>query len=111
MNSRFGVRKALVLSNGRTAGHLLANRRRYVFLYDDAYLAAGGPSIAIGLPKSRRVFSSNYLFPYFSGLLPEGENRKFVCRRLKLDPNDGFALLLALAGHETIGNVVVRPAP
>ena len=110
MNRRFGVRMATVLSNGRTAGHLLANGRRFVFLYDKAYLASGAPSIAIGLPKSKRIFSSRFLFPYFSGLLPEGENRKFVCGRLGLDPDDGFGLLTALAGRETIGNVVVRRA-
>lgn len=107
-SDRFKIRKALVLNNGKTAGYLLASKRRFVFIYDSDYLANGGHSIAIGFPKAQRIFSSKYLFPFFSGLLPEGENLAYTCRCLKLDPTDKFNLLLELAQHETIGAITVQ---
>jgi len=102
------IRKAQVLKNGKTAGYLLANKRRFVFIYDSDYLANGGSSIAIGFPKTQRIFSSRYLFPFFSGLLPEGENLAYICRSLKLNSKDKFALLLELAQNETIGAITVK---
>ena len=106
--AKYKVRKLRVLKNGKCAGYLLANKRRFVFLYDRDYLAEGGSSIAIGFPKKQRIFSSRYLFPYFSGLLPEGENLSYTCRCLKLDPTDKFNLLQELAQHETIGAITVQ---
>ena len=106
--AHYRIRKAQVLNNGKTAGYLLANKRRFVFIYDSSYLATGGSSIAIGFPKAQRIFSSRYLFPFFSGLLPEGENLAYICRSLKLNPKDKFGLLLELAQNETIGAITVK---
>ena len=107
-SDRFKIRKARVLNNGKTAGYLLANKRRYVFIYDSDYLANGGHSIAIGFPKTQKIFSSRYLFPFFSGLLPEGENLTYTCKCLKLNPTDKFNLLQELAQNETIGAITVQ---
>lgn len=107
-SDRFKIRKARVLNNGETAGYLLTNKRRFVFIYDSDYIANGGNSIAIGFPKKQRIFSSRHLFPFFSGLLPEGENLAYTCRCLKLDPTDKFNLLQELAQHETIGAITVQ---
>lgn len=106
--AHYRLRKACVLKNGKTAGYLLANKRRFVFIYDSDYLATGGSSIATGFPKAQRIFSSRYLFPFFSGLLPEGENLAYICRSLKLNPKDKFGLLLELAQNETIGAITVK---
>ena len=108
MNRRYRIRKARVLKNGKLAGYLVSNKRRFVFFYDRNYLASGGASIAINLPKAKRIFSSHYLFPYFSGLLPEGEDKIMVCKNLGLNPKDKFSMLLELAQGETIGDITVE---
>ena len=106
----YRIRKARVFKDGKMAGYLLASRRKFAFLYDHDYLANGGASIAIGLPRAKRIFYSRYLFPFFSGLLPEGENKAFICKKLRINPDDKFAMLVELAQHETIGNVTVQGA-
>jgi serine/threonine-protein kinase HipA len=109
MNSPFRkIRKARVLKNGTVAGYLVSNRSRFVFFYNHDYLANGGASIAINLPKSKKNFSSRRLFPFFAGLLPEGESRQAICRSLKLNPSDKLDMLLALAQGETIGDITVQ---
>lgn len=106
----YRVRKARVFKNGILAGYLLASRRKFVYIYDRDYLANGGASVAIGLPRAKRIFYSRYLFPFFSGLLPEGENKAYICKKLRINPDDKFAMLVELAQHETIGNVTVQGA-
>lgn len=100
--------RAYVYYNRTLAGYLLKNRRRYVFLYDRNYAASKNSSIALNLPKAKRVFTSANLFPFFQGLLPEGANKKFYCRQLNINPKDKFSMLLGLAQNETIGPVTVR---
>jgi HipA N-terminal domain len=78
------------------------------FFYDSDYAASRNPSIALDMPKKKRLFRLPYLFPYFQGLLPEGANKTFYCERLGIKRTDKFAMLLNLANHETIGAVTVR---
>lgn len=40
---------------------------------------------------------------------PEGSNRKIICRSLRIDENDYFGLLAAMAGKDFIGAVNVKP--
>lgn len=108
-NTNFrNVRRASVYYNDILAGHLLQNRRRYVFLYDSNYAKSQYPSIALDMPKKKHFFVSPYLFSYFQGLLPEGENKSFLCRSLRISSSDKFLMLLKLANYETIGAVTVR---
>ena len=107
-NSKYRIRKARVLKNGKTAGYLLANKRKFVFLYDRDYLAGGGTSIAIAFPKSKKIFSSRHLFPFFSGLLPEGESKASICKKLKINSRNEFEMLQVLAQYETIGDITVQ---
>ena len=102
------IRKARVLKNGELVGYLLEYKRYFVFLYDRDYLANGGGSIAIGLPKSKKILRSRHLFPFFSGLLPEGKNKSDICRSLRLDSRNKFDMLLELAQKETIGDITVQ---
>ena len=102
------IHKACVFKNGIIAGYLLANRSHFVFLYDANYLANGGTSIAIEFPKTQKIFYSRYLFPFFSGLLPEGENKASTCKILRINPKNKLALLQELAQHETIGDITVQ---
>ncbi|SMG39117.1 HipA N-terminal domain-containing protein [Fibrobacter sp. UWB13] len=110
MNNYFfkPVRKAVVYYNDILAGRLLLNRGRYTFIYDLKYMSSGNPSIALDMPKRKRYFCSPYLFPFFQGLLPEGENKSFLCERLGISRSDKFTMLVKLANHETIGAITVR---
>ena len=49
-----------------------------------------------------------YLFPFFTNMLPEGANRRSICRSLRIDENDFFGLLIAMADKDFIGAVQVR---
>lgn len=102
------IHKACVFKNGKIAGYLLANRSHFVFLYDANYLANGGTSIAIGFPKTQKIFYSRHLFPFFSGLLPEGENKDSTCKKLRINPKNKFTMLQELAKNETIGDITVQ---
>lgn len=48
------------------------------------------------------------LFPFFTSLLPEGENLQQICRTFRLDEEDYFSQLLFLAQNDTIGDVTVK---
>lgn len=82
--------------------------RGYTFCYDDAYLASGLPPISVTMPKRNKSYESEYLFPFFANMLPEGTNRKVICRNLRIDERDFFGLLTAMADKDVIGAVQVR---
>lgn len=95
-------RKAVVLVERHTGSG-------YIFRYDENYLASDGPAISVTMPKLRVPLESEILFPVFADMLPEGSNRKRTCRSLRIDENDYFGLLAAMAGKDFIGAVNVKP--
>lgn len=102
-------RKAKVLINGRLAGTLSKSKQGYIFSYTEEYLLdTGAPPISLTLPKRSKDHKSEILFPFFFGLLAEGENKKNQCRALKIDERDHFTRLLKTAGTETIGAITVQ---
>lgn len=80
----------------------------YSFQYCKDYLDSTMPSISATLPKRAEVFYSEHLFPFFSNMIPEGANRRVICRSLKIDEQDFFGLLEAMADRDFIGAVNVR---
>jgi serine/threonine-protein kinase HipA len=44
-------------------------------------------------------------------MLPEGGNRRMICRSLRIDETDLFRLLEAMANQDFIGAVNVRTLP
>ncbi len=82
--------------------------RGYTFAYNAAYLASQLPAISVTLPKREEPYESEYLFPFFSNMLPEGINRRVICRSMRIDEDDFFGLLTAMAGADFIGAVNVR---
>lgn len=106
------MRQLDVYMNDRKAGVLLElhSGKDYVFRYDESYLASDIPAISATMPKRKDAFESEILFPVFINMLPEGGNRKVICRSLRIDENDHFGLLAAMAGKDVIGAVNVKPA-
>ena len=80
----------------------------YSFQYYEEYLNSTLPPISATLPKQVTIYRSEHLFPFFSNMLPEGANRRVICRNLKIDENDFFGLLEAMADRDFIGAVNVR---
>ncbi len=104
------MRTAEVYHNGVLAGILIEqNRSQYVFRYDDAYFHdTSKPSVSLTLPKTQKEYSSPFLFPFFSNMISEGENKKMQSLLLKIDENDQFGLLMATATTDTIGSITVK---
>jgi serine/threonine-protein kinase HipA len=66
------------------------------------------PPISLTLPKSNTKYESDYLFPFFYNMLPEGTNKQVVCKHMRIDNNDYFSLLLITARYDTIGAVTIK---
>ena len=66
------------------------------------------PPISVTLPKRVETYESEHLFPLFSNMLPEGANRKIICRSSRIDEKDFFGMLMAMADRDFIGAVNVK---
>jgi len=106
------VRDADVYKGGILAGHLGRTGFGGVrFSYDAAYLAGGGPAVAVSLPLSGvAVETSGGALPaFFAGLLPEGHRLTVLKNATKTSFDDELTLLLAV-GADVPGDVQVVPA-
>lgn len=79
----------------------------YSFQYSEDYLDSTMPPISATLPKRADAFCSESTCS-FSNMIPEGANRRVICRSLKIDEQDFFGLLEAMADRDFIGAVNVR---
>ena len=104
------MRQLDVYSNGNYVGRLSEKSpgRGYSFVYDDTYILKGLPSVSVLLPKSEKEFHCTSLFPFFFNMLPEGANKRIICREEHIDENDHFGLLYWLAGADFIGAMDFR---
>lgn len=103
------MRKANVYCREIRAGILSQDADGYVFEYLPDYLENPAlPAISLTLPKQAAPFRSVVLFPFFFGLLAEGENKTLECRLLRIDENDHFTRLLRTCTTDTIGGITVR---
>ena len=103
-------RAAKIYRNAILAGILTEDdNRRYRFEYNSAYfLNDKFPSVSLTMPKTKREYESDYLFPFFFNMLAEGENRKVQSRQLQISKNDHFGLLLATSSKDSIGAIRVE---
>jgi len=103
------MRRANVYCRNILAGLLEADHSGFRFRYASEYLRDSKcPAISLSLPKQESAFESNVLFPFFFGLLAEGDNKMVQCRVLRIDENDHFTQLLKTCTTETIGAVTVQ---
>ncbi len=96
---------------GRRVGQLqLDSSRRFVFQYDESWLASGNAlPLSLALPPRREPYSDDEARPFFANLLPEADIRRAIARRLGISEKNDFALLEAIGG-ECAGAVTVLPA-
>lgn len=99
---------AQISYNGIPAGMLVKNGKKYIFTYLAEYIRDGGRPVSITMPLRKERYQSKMLFPVFANLLSEGVNKKMQCRLLKIDENDYFGLLLAIATEDSIGPLTVK---
>ena len=105
--------KVIVYVKGTPAAvltrHSQKGSRHYELQYLPEYLEQ--PTchmVCYQMPPRQEPYYSEYLFPFFESLLPEGEKLERICAELKLDEQDRFSQLLRLARHDTIGDVTVQ---
>lgn len=103
------MRSARILFKNENAGLLTQNDDgSFIFSYYDEWLAnPNKPSISLTLPKTEKEFQSEYLFPFFYNMLPEGSNKQVVCQLNRIEPDDYFGLLMTTAKNDSIGAVTV----
>ena len=100
---------ALVYYKDRLAGILRKKDRGYEFRYDPAYLEQPDAlPISLSMPLQREPYTSEKLFPFFEGLLPEGWLLDITSRTAKIDKKDKFRLLLHV-GQDPIGAINIKP--
>jgi len=104
------MRSANVFCQGVLAGILSKDHAiGYRFRYDSEYLSnVRCPAIGLSFPKQEAHFDSPVLFPFFFGLLAEGDDKVLQCRVFKIDEHDHFTRLLKTCQAETIGGITVR---
>jgi len=102
-------KRGLVYYNNIPAGEIIRTDSEYIFRYFREYLENDDlPQLSVSLPKRSDDYRSKYLFPFFYGLLAEGELKNFQCRKLRIDEKDHFTRLIKTAGQNTIGAVTVK---
>jgi HipA-like protein len=104
------MRRANVYCRGIFAGVMSKDEAgTFRFQYAPAYVSDSKcPPISLSFPKQETLFESPVLFPFFFGLLTEGEDKVLQCRVLKIDESDHFTRLLRTCTAETIGGVTVK---
>lgn len=101
-------RKAYVYVRNIFAGVLRETDFGYLFEYDGDYLKnPNATAVSLTLPKDKTKYTSNFLFPFFDGLIPEGWLLDVVTHNWKISRDDRFGILL-VACRDPIGNVSIR---
>lgn len=102
------MRKAAIKIEDQVAGWLTQDELGYQFVYDKTYAAQpNARPVSLTLPLRGEPYTSNVLFPFFDGLIPEGWLLNIAEKTWKLNPRDRMGLLLACC-KDCIGAVSVE---
>ncbi|CAM3390845.1 HipA N-terminal domain-containing protein [Empedobacter stercoris] len=104
------MRVAQILYKGERAGVLTQlDNGSFHFIYNEDWISDDSkPSISLTLPKSQIEFKSQALFPFFYHLLPEGVNKRMICKTYKIEEDDAFGILLQASKVDTVGAVTIE---
>lgn len=81
----------------------------FEFTYDPLWFSnSSKPAISLTLPKTNAVYRAQTLFAFFFNMLPEGVNKQMVCLKQRIDLDDYFGILLAVAHGDNIGAVRIN---
>lgn len=101
------LRQAEVYYKERLAGLLSEVDDGYEFVYLPEYLATEGAKVvSLTLPLQEEPYTSNVLFPFFDGLIPEGWLLDVAIRNTDISVLDRMSLLL-LCCKDCVGAVSV----
>lgn len=102
------MRKAIIKMDTQLAGWLSQDDSGYHFEYAKVYLSQPeAKPVSLTLPLQDAIYTSNVLFPFFDGLIPEGWLLDIAEKNWKLNPRDRMGLLLACC-KDCIGAVSVE---
>ncbi len=104
------MRRARVHMYDKIAGILIEDDEGFHFKYEEQYLVSeNAEPISLTIPLKKETFSSNILFPFFDGLIPEGWLLDIAVKNWKLDVRDRMSILLATCvdciGAVSIGEI------
>jgi len=103
------MKKAKIYMHKKWAGTLVEDEEGYHFTYEEDYLNDKNPEpVSLTLPISQKKFTSNVLFPFFDGLIPEGWLLDIAEKNWKLNLRDRMGILLVTC-RNCIGAVSVEP--
>lgn len=106
---KLGNRVEVIYKGNIKAGELWVDNEGYHFEYDDFFIEnVTTRPISVNMPKSQKTYHSKELFHYFKSILSEGENRKQICKALRIDPSDDWSLLVLTCQYDTIGAITVK---
>ncbi|NQX81328.1 MAG: HipA N-terminal domain-containing protein [Flavobacteriaceae bacterium] len=81
----------------------------YSFVYQAEYIKEhSNDFICFSMPVNDNIYTSDRLFPFFEGLIPEGWLLNIATKNWKIDNSDRMGLLLACCNN-CIGAVSVKP--
>ncbi len=102
------MRKAIVKIENEVAGLLTQDENGYHFVYDSTYVKnPNAKPASLTLPLNETSYTSNVLFPFFDGLIPEGWLLAIAEKNWKLNPRDRMGLLLVCC-KDCIGSVSIE---
>jgi serine/threonine-protein kinase HipA len=102
------MRKAVIKIEDQVAGWLTQDEHGYHFAYDSMYVnSSNAKPVSLTLPLTKNTYTSNVLFPFFDGLIPEGWLLDIAQKNWKLNPRDRMELLL-LCCKDCIGSVSIE---
>ncbi|MGM9841441.1 MAG: HipA N-terminal domain-containing protein [Candidatus Limisoma sp.] len=103
------MKQARVYYKDRLAGILTESDAGYEFRYLPEYLTSeAAKAISLTLPLREEAYTSNVLFPFFDGLIPEGWLLDVALRNTNISILDRMSLLLTCC-KDCIGAVSVIP--
>lgn len=100
------MKQAEVYFVDKLAGVLVEDENGYTFVYSESYIADSGTPISLTMPLQTEPFTSDNMFPFFDGLIPEGWLLDIALASWKINPRDRMSLLLACC-KDCIGAVSV----
>lgn len=103
------MKRAKIYMHNSWAGTLTEDSEGFLFEYEKEYLKRDDAEpISLTLPLSANPYRSNFLFPFFDGLIPEGWLLDIVQKNWKVDFRDRMGILLVTC-RDCIGAVSVEP--